>query len=171
MLDVDHFKAYNDTLGHAAGDHALCQIASLLNEGTRPFDVVARYGGEEFVMLLPGTNATSARRAAERLRSLLARNRWPHRPVTASFGIATAEPGVMEVVELLEQADAALYRAKAQGRDRVVHHDDLMPDAGGERLKVSTGRVRSGDDAKSDERSSHAAALNHRNGRSTIHEN
>jgi diguanylate cyclase (GGDEF)-like protein len=164
MLDVDHFKSYNDTLGHAAGDHVLRVIAGLLQEGTRPFDVVARYGGEEFVMLLPGANATAARRSAERLRSLFGRNRWPHRPVTASFGIATAEPGAIEVAELLEQADAALYRAKAQGRDRVVHHDDLMP----ARAVEPAARARMAEEAETDRRNGHATSLIHRNGRSSI---
>jgi diguanylate cyclase (GGDEF)-like protein len=127
MMDVDSFKAYNDTFGHAAGDEALKVVARLLREGSRPFDVLARYGGEEFVIILKDTRPAAARRAAERIRNLLSRHAWPNSKVTASFGIATTEPGSLEPAELLEQADAALYRAKAQGRDRVVHVEDLMP--------------------------------------------
>ena len=93
LLDVDHFKAYNDAFGHPAGDDVLRGVADVLRGVTRGHDTVARHGGEEFAVLLPGTGPEVARGMAERLREAVERRAWPHRPVTASFGVATIDPG------------------------------------------------------------------------------
>ena len=93
MLDVDHFKEYNDAFGHPAGDDVLCDLARALRESVRDHDLVARYGGEEFVLLLPMTDADSARIVGERIRSAIAARTWRFRPITASLGIATTGPG------------------------------------------------------------------------------
>lgn len=124
MLDLDHFKRVNDSLGHAAGDLVLTEAARRLAASARASDVVARAGGEEFMVLLPGADTKGATRAAERL---LARLReqpvdLPARslPVTASAGVALALASDTGVAAVLARADAALYRAKEAGRDRVV---------------------------------------------------
>jgi diguanylate cyclase (GGDEF)-like protein len=124
MLDIDHFKAINDRHGHQVGDEVLKAVAAICRAECRDSDVVARYGGEEFVLLLQEAHPGEAREAAERIRAALARA--PVRvgdlavPVTASLGIATAGPETAGIDQLVRAADAALYRAKAAGRDRVV---------------------------------------------------
>jgi diguanylate cyclase (GGDEF)-like protein len=127
MLDVDHFKAYNDAHGHPAGDEALRAVATILRQGVRQYDTVARYGGEEFAILLPATDADAARALAERLRAAIAGHAWPLRRVTASFGVATMTPGTTTASALLDAADGALYQSKRRGRNQVHHHDDLAP--------------------------------------------
>ena len=94
----------------------------------RDHDVVARYGGEEFVLLLPLTDADRALIVAERIRSAIAARPWPLRPITTSLGVATTGPDVATSERLLDLADRALYRSKAEGRDRVTHADDLGED-------------------------------------------
>lgn len=126
MIDLDHFKALNDNHGHVFGDHCLQAVASVLMvEKMRETDILARFGGEEFVVILPDTDADSAAWIAERLRVAVA----GCRPVingetvamTCSIGGATMVPNhYIESRFLLEQADAALYSAKAQGRNRYV---------------------------------------------------
>jgi two-component system chemotaxis response regulator CheY len=125
MLDVDHFKQYNDAFGHPAGDEVLCDLAQSLRDGVREHDVVARYGGEEFVILLPMTEAEAAQGVGERLRASIAARAWPFRPITASLGIATTGPRVTTPAHLLDLADRALYHSKAGGRNRVTHSHDL----------------------------------------------
>lgn len=125
LLDVDHFKAYNDAFGHPAGDGVLRELAALLGETARAGDLVARYGGEEFAVLAVGADARGGRRAAETLRRAAASRRWPHRPVTASFGVATFRGDAGGADALVDAADRALYRAKSAGRNRVVHAEDL----------------------------------------------
>ncbi len=124
LLDLDHFKAFNDDLGHDAGDEALRTIARILGRNARPGDLVARYGGEEFAALLPGAEAAVGMAVAERLRAAIAGHDWPLRPVTASFGVVTAGPGIASPAELLLAADAALYSSKRSGRDRASHQAD-----------------------------------------------
>jgi diguanylate cyclase (GGDEF)-like protein len=125
MLDVDHFKAFNDNNGHAAGDALLAAIAKALLSCTRSEDLACRYGGEEFTVVLVETNATDAMARAEQIRSVIAGTTVQHLkrtlgPCTASLGLAMLSDTALTPSELLEQADAALYRAKAGGRDCVV---------------------------------------------------
>jgi two-component system cell cycle response regulator len=125
MLDLDRFKAYNDSFGHPAGDDVLRRVGTILGGIVRAYDLAARYGGEEFALLLPATDAGAVRAFAERVRAAFKRAPWPLRLVTASFGLATSRKGMVDGDVLLAEADDALYRAKRAGRDRVVHHDDL----------------------------------------------
>ncbi|QEH36379.1 Response regulator PleD [Aquisphaera giovannonii] len=120
MLDVDHFKAYNDAFGHQAGDEVLRRVGACLLRWVREQDVVARYGGEEFAAILPGASSDDAATAADRLRAAIKAGPWSHRPVTASFGVATADPaGSCTIVDLVREADRALYNSKRSGRDKV----------------------------------------------------
>jgi diguanylate cyclase (GGDEF)-like protein len=125
LLDLDRFKQINDTYGHLVGDDVLRKIASTMTDVLRDYDLAGRFGGEEFVMLLPHTRAPDALRIAERVRAHIARmglcapNGEPI-TVTVSIGVAALDAGsAWELPELLSAADAALYRAKASGRDQV----------------------------------------------------
>ncbi|RZL04295.1 MAG: GGDEF domain-containing protein [Rubrivivax sp.] len=128
MMDVDHFKRYNDQHGHPAGDECLKQVAGVMQNSLRqPGDMVARYGGEEFIAVLPGASLGLAQHAAERLRQAVEKMAMPHETsetlpvVTVSLGVAccnAAEPGA-SADGLIAQADRALYEAKRQGRNRV----------------------------------------------------
>ena len=118
MFDIDHFKQFNDTFGHPAGDELLRQVAQVLRESARAYDVAARYGGEEFALLLPNTTLEQAVQVAERLRQQIRAIENPHAPVSASFGVATYRRGTPPAT-LVYEADAALYRAKRSGRDQV----------------------------------------------------
>jgi diguanylate cyclase (GGDEF)-like protein/PAS domain S-box-containing protein len=126
MLDVDHFKKYNDHYGHLAGDNCLLQIAKVLrNVVKRPPDIVARYGGEEFVVILPDTNCQGAIALAERIGESMLRLALPHAQsdisefVTLSLGVATAVDHILtDGAQLVALADQALYQAKKDGRNR-----------------------------------------------------
>jgi diguanylate cyclase (GGDEF)-like protein len=125
MLDVDHFKAFNDTHGHAAGDALLARVGALLRTMSRNEDLVCRYGGEEFTIVLPETSADEALRRARELIAAIATTTVQHMretigPCTASIGIAMLPGDGDAAAALLAQADAALYRAKSEGRNRVV---------------------------------------------------
>jgi diguanylate cyclase (GGDEF)-like protein/PAS domain S-box-containing protein len=132
ILDVDHFKPYNDQFGHLAGDEVLREVARVLSDHARRSDYLARIGGEEFGVILPETNRTGAVHFAERFRSAIETSQWPRRSITISVGAATVtfpsavprptSPGCSEV---LSAADRALYAAKESGRNRVVHVDDM----------------------------------------------
>jgi diguanylate cyclase (GGDEF)-like protein len=122
MGDIDHFKRINDRWSHAAGDTTLRRIAELMRSQVRAFDVVARYGGEEFVIILADADLVVAKAVCEKLRAAIAALTWPefdsnHR-VTISFGVA-GDPGEITYDRLLANADEALYRAKAAGRNCV----------------------------------------------------
>lgn len=124
MVDVDHFKAVNDRLGHTGGDAVLRHIAQLLQSHLRAQDQVGRWGGEEFMLLLPGTSATGAQLVAEKLRQLVERTPCIHQgraiPVTISVGRCAEELGPGDEPEhLIEAADKALYAAKRAGRNCV----------------------------------------------------
>lgn len=140
MLDIDHFKRYNDELGHLVGDATLREVAGILRSNLRKVDIVARFGGEEFIMAMPETGAAGALEVAERIRSSIARHIYKvydvNTKVTASIGVAVfpadvlksdAASGEVEVLanEIISKADAALYRAKEEGRNRVVRYQDL----------------------------------------------
>jgi diguanylate cyclase (GGDEF)-like protein len=128
MLDVDHFKRINDTYGHLMGDDVLRSLAAMLVESCRTEDVVCRYGGEEFALLLPNTPALGATVIAERVREAVEER--PFRTlktevsVTCSLGVAQAAPTETNPIE---RADAALYQAKREGRNRVVSSDPPNP--------------------------------------------
>jgi diguanylate cyclase (GGDEF)-like protein len=123
MIDIDHFKRLNDALGHAAGDLALVAVANALRGALRTEDLAARWGGGEFVLLLVGSADAEAVQAAERIRQALAALALQHQgrdfSITASIGVAAAH-GAMDIAAVLHQADAALYAAKAGGRNRVA---------------------------------------------------
>jgi diguanylate cyclase (GGDEF)-like protein len=123
MIDMDHFKQLNDSLGHAAGDAALRQLVRVLQPCVREVDRFGRLGGEEFCVLLPDTDLAGAALVAERMRALVAQAplRWLGQdwPLSASFGVAEAERGDAGADAVRARADAALYRAKAQGRNVV----------------------------------------------------
>jgi two-component system cell cycle response regulator len=125
LVDVDHFKQFNDTFGHQAGDEVLRRVAAILRSKARRADFVARYGGEEFVLVLPSTDEQSGVQVAERLREAIAEAEWQHRPVTASFGVAMLQEEMTCRQQLIEAADRALYHAKATGRNRVCRASAL----------------------------------------------
>jgi diguanylate cyclase (GGDEF)-like protein/PAS domain S-box-containing protein len=129
LLDVDHFKKYNDHYGHPAGDVALQEIAKVLGQhARRPGDMAARYGGEEFVLLLPNTQSAGAANLADAIRRAVSDQNLPHalngpsRRITVSLGVASVSPRDSRYSrkDLLKWADEALYDAKATGRDRVA---------------------------------------------------
>jgi two-component system cell cycle response regulator len=120
MLDVDHFKPFNDAFGHPAGDEVLQRVARLLGENIRQIDVAARYGGEEFTVLLPNTGPTEAILVAERLRHAVEVAPWSLRPVTVSLGVAYLDSSSLSPADLIRLADQALYRSKQNGRNRVT---------------------------------------------------
>ena len=127
MLDVDTFKRYNDNLGHQAGDECLRRVAAAMSRAARSTDVCARYGGEEFALLLPGADAAKAQVVAARVHAEVAREQLPHPAspvstfVTVSLGVSCITPNPDQNIEshtLVRQTDAALYEAKAAGRNR-----------------------------------------------------
>jgi diguanylate cyclase (GGDEF)-like protein len=131
MLDVDHFKTYNDVYGHPAGDRALRQIAALLQRSSRRYDLVARYGGDEFVIILPETRKGTAAEVAERIRAAVEQrdttdgDMVPGGRLTTSLGIASFPEDALDTAELIRKADRALYQAKAGGRNRVSGDDSV----------------------------------------------
>ena len=115
MLDLDHFKKYNDTHGHSAGDELLLKVAKILQDCSRDQDLVVRYGGEEFIVLLPQTRVKDAAMIAERIRSTIKEKTG----ITISAGLAEFD-GNMTFDQVVGKADEALYSAKNNGRDRYV---------------------------------------------------
>jgi two-component system cell cycle response regulator len=133
MIDIDHFKRVNDTYGHPAGDEVLRAVARRIADTVRQIDTVARMGGEEFVAVMPDARADIAVRIAERLRQAVAEDavadaRAPggRIAVTISIGVALAHPGDTADT-LIQRADAALYRAKQSGRNRVETEEEAPP--------------------------------------------
>jgi two-component system, cell cycle response regulator len=129
MADLDHFKKVNDTHGHMAGDVVLRVIAKKMLSMIRIYDSVGRYGGEEFLIVLPGCDQTNVQTIAERFRSYISKDNVDTSegmiPVTISLGVAVSAKGKMpEASSLVRAADSALYRAKANGRNRVENVSD-----------------------------------------------
>lgn len=124
MIDADHFKQINDRFGHHTGDEALRRIAWACREDLRTDDVIGRSGGEEFAVLMPGADLTLAHRVADRLRSRIADGLLDHPegdvPITVSIGVVECHPWGEAVADAMQRADAAMYMAKTQGRNRVV---------------------------------------------------
>jgi diguanylate cyclase (GGDEF)-like protein len=130
LMDVDHFKRFNDQYGHQAGDGCLRSVArAMAGQARRPADLAVRYGGEEFVLLLPNTDAAACEQAGERIRQAIRDLALPHalnppaKSVTVSLGGATGWPGAEgpdDPASLVAAADKALYAAKHGGRDRLV---------------------------------------------------
>jgi diguanylate cyclase (GGDEF)-like protein len=125
MIDADGFKGYNDEHGHIAGDRALAALGEILRTSVREVDFVARYGGEEFTVILPETDAAGAFVVAEKIREAVDGHEFPDehgRPccgLTVSVGVASYPAHAVDKEALLREADSALYRAKAEGKDRV----------------------------------------------------
>lgn len=127
LIDIDHFKPYNDHHGHQAGDKCLVAVAQALSACMRrPFDLVARWGGEEFAVVMSDADLAAATAAAERIRHTVQALAWPHAApgcapvVTVSVGVASIPAGqAMALSDLIHRADTALYQAKAQGRNQV----------------------------------------------------
>lgn len=125
MLDVDRFKQINDNYGHLVGDKVLADIAGIIRQTIRATDIAGRYGGEEFCIVLPQTDTAGGRRVAERLRERVASHQFLPSieggiHVTCSIGLAPYHRYIVDLNDLLERADKALYSAKQTGRDRVV---------------------------------------------------
>ncbi len=130
MIDIDHFKKYNDTFGHLIGDEVLKSVAKSLTDSLKGKDIVARYGGEEFCVLLPCTEVENASIVAENIRKLIASKELKRRDtmeligrVTVSIGVAEFRPHSDTVPVFLKRADEALYASKRNGRNRVTIHD------------------------------------------------
>lgn len=125
MIDVDHFKSYNDNYGHPAGDIALRLVAGVLKRTLRAADVAARYGGEEFAVLLPQTPVEQATWIAERIRQRVERTEFPKRQVTISVGVAGFSSEFEDPKDWITAADMALYEAKDNGRNRIIRYEDV----------------------------------------------
>jgi len=135
LVDIDHFKKFNDTYGHRIGDQVLRLVAQSLKDGVKGADLPARYGGEEFAIVLPETERANAAILANNLRDRLARKELKnvrtealYGRITISIGVAQYRPGEA-LAELVQRADEALYEAKAAGRDCVITEADLRPGA------------------------------------------
>ena len=126
FIDVDHFKNYNDTHGHQAGDFVLKALSEIMLHGVRKGDIVARYGGEEFVIILPETNSQEAGVVAEKIRLLIEKHPFtgkdtqPNGIVSVSIGVSSLSVSCASSSALLAAADSALYKAKSAGRNQVV---------------------------------------------------
>jgi diguanylate cyclase len=132
FLDIDHFKRFNDSFGHQLGDQVLALVARTLTDCVKGRDTTARYGGEEFAIILPNTRLTDALRVAEQIRNTMQRRRIvgkstgeDYGTVTLSIGVAAFRPGE-PLAEMLGRADAALYHAKKNGRNRVASEGDVV---------------------------------------------
>lgn len=137
MIDIDHFKQYNDAHGHIAGDHVLEIIAGVIREESRSSDIPSRFGGEEFAILFPSTDLETALEISDRLRQIISATPIPHEhhqptgQLTVSIGIACYPDDAPDWYSLINNADRALYEAKNRGRDSVVAFSSLNPQPGG----------------------------------------
>ena len=139
MIDLDHFKAVNDTFGHPVGDQVLVETGRRLRESSRTGDVVARIGGEEFLMLLPDSDSLTAFAVAERVRAAVRSADYPSGAgrLTASLGVSTLS-GELDAEGLIAQADAALYWAKRHGRDASFRYSPELMAAPSARASASS---------------------------------
>lgn len=128
LIDLDHFKAYNEAFGRTGGDNALETVAKVISGLIRQTDFVARFEGQEFVVLAPETGVDGAMLLAERLRVGIEEAHWPRRAITASFGVATSWTAV-NADDLIESAAIALQRSKSEGRNRVTQWEVLRKEA------------------------------------------
>jgi diguanylate cyclase (GGDEF)-like protein len=132
MLDIDHFKNYNDSLGHQSGDEALRKLGLILRNTAREDDIVNRYGGEEFSVILPGIEKVSISVLAERLRKTVEKEVFfkqdvqPGGSLTISLGAATYPDDADSFEQLITKADQALYHSKKNGRNRFTIYDDSL---------------------------------------------
>ena len=131
LIDIDHFKKFNDSFGHGVGDQVLRLMANVLRERLREYDLPARYGGEELIAVLPGADLATCAAVAERIRRLISECRITRRStrellpsITVSIGVGQFQFGE-SMADLIERCDRALYLAKRNGRDRVVTEDEL----------------------------------------------
>ena len=134
FIDIDKFKLFNDTCGHQAGDNALKIVADILRSLSRPGDLIGRYGGEEFLFVLHNTDEVGARGYAERIRSEIERcgkimsPKFHNHTLTVSVGVATYSPKYTSYTQMIEIADQAMYRAKNEGRNRIIMITGAAPD-------------------------------------------
>jgi len=139
VVDLDHFKSINDRFGHAGGDQVLQEFARVCRESIRAEDILGRWGGEEFLIVMPGASLDVALIALERVRTLALRIELPSMSaglrVCLSAGLASLEPNLKTLDELIARGDAALYRAKHEGRDLVRIADESL-------LEMSSGTRR-----------------------------
>ena len=122
MADIDNFKKINDQFGHLIGDRVLTEVARRMGAVIRPYDALGRWGGEEFLAIMPGAGAGAAAELGERLRQQVADIRFPDNmplSISVSIGMSVFEGSAQSVNELIQAADAALYRAKGAGKNRV----------------------------------------------------
>lgn len=132
MIDIDYFKNYNDINGHLMGDEILKRVGHILEDNVRKADILARYGGEEFVVILPEIDKAQALQVAEKLRSTIEAKKFPREEnqprgkLTISLGIASLYDDSLKTKELVDFADRALYKAKAEGRNRVVAYNSSI---------------------------------------------
>lgn len=127
MLDIDHFKTYNDTFGHPAGDKVLQNLARCITDGRRSTDVAARIGGEEFALILPGANRNGVQIVAEKLQKSIRTSPGFEHPVTVSMGISVLSGADVDAEMLIKEADLALYQAKQTGRNRICIFERPAP--------------------------------------------
>jgi len=126
MLDIDHFKLYNDNNGHLAGDDALRKVAGLINGAIRETDIVGRYGGEEFAIILLHADMIQLAEVAERIRKIIEETPFPNEElqpmgkITVSIGGSCLSDGMMTMEDLIRSADEALYKAKRNGRNQIA---------------------------------------------------
>jgi diguanylate cyclase (GGDEF)-like protein len=130
MIDIDNFKALNDTFGHLEGDKVLIEIAKIMKKETRESDIVARYGGEEFVIILSGTDKEGAKVVAERIRNAVENHKFIIKgrkiTVTISIGVSTYPLDADMKMEIIRCADKALYQAKGEGKNKVCVFGEVM---------------------------------------------
>jgi diguanylate cyclase len=136
LIDIDHFKKFNDDYGHQVGDQVLRLVAKVLQEGVREVDLAARYGGEELIAVLPGADLAACTTVAERVRRRIAEAKLTRRATGKEIGSITVSIGVAQfrlaesAEAMIERCDRGLYQAKRLGRNRTVTEDELEPEAG-----------------------------------------